>query len=164
MSQCVQSHPGCGVPTTQVACNNQEDNRTGSNSVVAERTLREIYLLGFEIAVKTGTPASIMTSYNLINGVHAANNYDLCTSVVRNEWGYKGVIMTDWTTTDSPDGKCSASGCMHAGNDLVMPGAPEDHQNIRDALEKGTLDLRDLKRSIARLVTAVRVLTDSRNE
>ena len=164
MSQGVQSLPGCGVTIKHFACNNQEDNRTGSDSVVAERTLREIYLLGFEIAVKTGTPASIMTSYNLINGVHAANNYDLCTSVVRNEWGYKGVIMTDWTTTSSPDGKCSASGCMHAGNDLVMPGAPEDHQNIRDALEKGTLDLRDLKRSIARLVTAVRVLTDSRNE
>lgn len=65
-----------------------------------------------------------MTSYNLINGVHAANNYDLCTETARNEWGFKGMIMTDWTTTEV-DEKCTASGCMRAGNDLVMPVVSE---------------------------------------
>lgn len=83
--------------------------------------MREIYLKGFEIAVKESRPMSIMTSYNLINGVHAANCYDICTQAARKEWGFDGVIMTDWTTTQVGD-DCTAPGCMRAGNDLVMPG------------------------------------------
>ena len=79
-----------------------------------------------------------MTSYNLINGVHAANNYDLCTETARNEWGFKGMIMTDWTTTEV-DEKCTASGCMRAGNDLVMPGCFGDHDNMHKELAEGTL-------------------------
>ena len=87
MTEGVQSNYGCGTTIKHFACNNQEDNRMGSDSVVSERTLRELYLKGFEIAVKESQPMSIMTSYNLINGVHAANNYDLCTDAARNEWG-----------------------------------------------------------------------------
>ena len=97
---------------------------------------------------------SIMTSYNLINGVHAANNYDLCTDAARNEWGFKGMIMTDWTTTEI-DEKCTASGCMRAGNDLVMPGCFGDHDNMRKALAEGTLKIEDLKACIARLVGVI---------
>ena len=154
MTDGVQSVYGCGTTIKHYACNNQEDNRMGSNSVISERTLREIYLKGFEIAVKESQPMSIMTSYNLVNGIHAANNYDLCTKAARDEWGFKGVFMTDWTTThNGPD--CTASGCMRAGNDLVMPGIPGDHDNIRAALADGSLPLEQLKLRIAHLVDIV---------
>lgn len=150
----VQSVSGCGTTIKHFACNNQEDNRIHSDSILSERTLREIYLKGFEIAVTQSQPMSIMTSYNLVNGVHAANNFDLCTKAARNEWDFKGVIMTDWTTThNGPD--CTASGCMRAGNDLVMPGIPADHENMKKELSEGTLDIRDLKKSICRLVDVV---------
>ena len=150
----VQSVKGYGTTIKHFACNNQENNRMASDSRVGERALREIYVKGFEIAVKKSEPMSIMTSYNLINGIHAANSYDLCTKLARNEWAYKGVIMTDWTTTMNGD-DCTASGCMRAGNDLVMPGCNGDHENIRHELAQGTLDIKDLKRSVARLVNTV---------
>ncbi len=149
----VQKVPGCGTTIKHFACNNQEDNRMGSDSVLSERTLREIYLKGFEIAVKNAQPMSMMTSYNMINGVHAANSYDVCTKAARDEWGFAGAIMTDWTTTtDSTRGICTAAGCMRAGNDMVMPGVPEDHDNIRAELKDGTLDIRWLKKCICNTV------------
>ena len=142
----VQKVPGCGTTIKHFACNNQEDNRMGSDSIVSERALREIYLKGFEIAIKNAQPMSIMTSYNMINGVHAANCYDICTKAARDEWGFNGTIMTDWTTTTgSTAGECSASGCMKAGNDIVMPGDPADHENLRSALLDGSLSLDELK-------------------
>lgn len=150
----VQSVPGCGTTIKHFACNNQEDNRMGSDSVVSERALREIYLKGFEIAVRKSQPMSVMTSYNLINGVHAANNYDICTKAARNEWGFKGMIMTDWTTTENDD-KCTASGCMRAGNDLIMPGNQSDHANLHKELADGTLSEDDLKACICRLVDVI---------
>ena len=154
MTEGVQFNYGCGTTIKHFACNNQEDNRMGSDSVVSERALREVYLKGFEIAVKESQPMSIMTSYNLINGIHAANNYDLCTETARNEWGFKGMIMTDWTTTEHGD-NCTASGCMRAGNDLVMPGCFGDHENLHRELAEGTLSIRDLKACIARLVSVI---------
>ena len=109
----VQYKTGCGVTIKHFACNNQEDNRMGVDACVSERALREIYLRGFEIAVKESVPAAIMSSYNLINGVHAANSRDLCTVVAREEWGFQGVIMSDWNTTVPEDGsipwKCAAA-------------------------------------------------------
>lgn len=145
----VQKVPGCGTTIKHFACNNQEDNRMGSDSIISERTLREIYLKGFEIAVKNAQPMSIMTSYNMINGIHAANCHDICTKAARNEWGFAGAIMTDWTTTtNSTAGECTASGCMNAGNDMVMPGAEADHEEIYRALEKGTLDEKQLDRCV----------------
>lgn len=150
----VQSHPGIGTTIKHYACNNQEDNREGSDSILTERTLREIYLKGFEIAVQEAKPFSIMTSYNLINGVHAANNYDLCTKAARCEFGFDGVIMTDWTTTNKGD-DCTAAGCIRAGNDIIMPGMAMDHENLRRELAEGTLTLAELKRCVARLVRVV---------
>lgn len=150
----VQSEYGCGTTIKHFACNNQEDNRKHSNSIVSERALRELYLRGFEIAVRISQPMAMMTSYNLINGVHAANSHDLCTAVARNEWGFRGLIMTDWTTThDGPD--CTASGCMRAGNDVVMPGIGGDHENMRAELAEGTLSIRQLKRSVCHLVMTI---------
>ena len=152
----VQKVPGCGTTIKHYACNNQEDNRMGSDSILSERTLREIYLKGFEIAVKDAQPMSIMTSYNLINGVHAANCYDTCTKAARDEWGFAGAIMTDWTTTNVQiQGECTAAGCMRAGNDMVMPGTEEDHENIRKELKEGTLDIRELKRCIYNTVNII---------
>ncbi len=125
----VQKHKGCGTTIKHFACNNQEDNRMHTNAHVSERALREIYLKGFEVAVREAQPLSIMTSYNLINGIHAANNYDLLTAICRNEWGFRGVVMTDWGTTGntwSGDeqhkyGESSAADCVRSGNDLTMP-------------------------------------------
>ena len=155
MTDGVQSVHGCGTTIKHFCCNSQEDNRMGSNSILSERALREIYMKGFEIAVKESKPLSIMTSYNLINGIHAANCYDICTKAARDEWGFDGVFMTDWTTThNGPD--CTASGCMRAGNDLVMPGIPADHENMKKELEAGTLKIDDLKRSITHMVHVVR--------
>ncbi|WP_243138831.1 MULTISPECIES: beta-glucosidase [Hungatella] len=152
----VQKVPGCGTTIKHFACNNQEDNRMGSDSVLSERALREIYLKGFEIAVKNSQPMSIMTSYNQINGVHAANSYDICTKAARDEWGFAGAIMTDWTTTTaSTAGVCTAAGCMRAGNDMVMPGVKEDHDNIRKELKEGTLEISALQRCICNTVNLV---------
>ena len=150
----VQSVPGCGTTIKHFACNNQEDNRMGSDSILSERVLREIYLKGFEIAVKESKPMSIMTSYNLINGVHTANSRDLCTIVARQEWGFDGLIMTDWLTTANRT-DCTAAGCMRAGNDLVMPGQVSDHENIRQELEQGTLKEEDIRKCVTRLVRIV---------
>lgn len=147
----VQSRYGVGTTIKHFACNNQEDNRKGSDSILSERTLREIYLKGFEIAVKEAKPMAIMTSYNLVNGVHSANSYDLCTTVARGEWGFKGIIMTDWTTTDQAGGSIPHL-CINAGNDLIMPGTKEDLQELREALKEGSLSREALKACAARLI------------
>lgn len=150
----VQSEAGCGTTIKHFACNSQEDNRMGSDSVVSERALREIYLKGFEIAVRSAQPMAIMTSYNLVNGVHAANNRGLCTGIARREWGFRGLIMTDWTTTEH-GADCTAAGCVRAGNDLVMPGSPADFDNLRAELAAGTLKREDLERCAARVINIV---------
>ncbi|HEX3039797.1 MAG TPA: glycoside hydrolase family 3 C-terminal domain-containing protein [Caproiciproducens sp.] len=116
----VQSKPGIGVTIKHFATNNQENNRSTENNVVSERALREIYLKGFEIAVKTAQPMAIMTSYNKINGTFSAANYDLCTDITRGEWGFKGLVMTDWGS------QADAGVSMHAGNDMIMPGGSQN--------------------------------------
>ncbi len=147
----VQSHDGCSVTIKHLACNSQEENRMGYDAQVSERALREIYLKGFEIAVKEGHSRCIMTSYNKVNGTHSANNRQLCTDMARHEWGFEGVIMTDWTTTmHGPD--CTAEECVKAGNDLVMPGAPSDLENLQDALDQGRLSMEQLRESAARVI------------
>jgi len=130
----VQRGNGVGTTIKHFACNNQEDNRMGSNSILSERALRELYLRSFEIAVKSAQPMSLMTSYNLINGVHAANNGDMLNRVLRDEWGFLGFVMTDWGTT-APSGGSTSAGCVKYGNDLIMPGAEADYEDIKAALE-----------------------------
>lgn len=144
----VQSCGGQGTTIKHFAGNNQEDNRMFTNAHISERALREIYLKGFEIAVKTAQPYAIMTSYNLINGVHAANNYDLLQNVARDEWGFEGLVMTDWYTSQdtsamgmvSPSGKYTHSSsvqCIKAGNDLQMPGCQQNVDDIVNAVQEG---------------------------
>ena len=96
----------------------------------------------------------MMTSYNLINGVHAANCYDICTKAARCEFGFDGLIMTDWTTTNV-DSSCTASGCVRAGNDVVMPGLPMDLDDLRAALADGSMSRQQLKTCITRLVRVI---------
>lgn len=156
MTNGVQEVPGCGTTIKHFACNNQEDNRMGSDSILSERALREIYMKGFEITIKQEQPMSIMTSYNMINGVHAANCYELCTMAARDEWGFEGVIMTDWyTTTGSTRGVCTAAGCILAGNDMIMPGSLQDHDSIRKALKDGSLSLERLKECVGHSINII---------
>lgn len=150
----VQSVPGVGTTIKHFACNNQEDNRMGVDSIVSERALREIYLRGFEIAVTEAQPMAIMTSYNLVNGVHAANNKDLCTQAARKEWNFQGIIMTDWTTTEAHGGSTSWK-CPWAGNDLIMPGGNHDVEGIKKALENGDLTREELKACVTRLLNVI---------
>ena len=159
----VQKEPGVGVSIKHFACNNQEDNRMHVNEHISERALREIYLKGFEIAVKTAGPMTIMTSYNRINGVHSANNYDLCTTAARKEWGFKGYIMTDWSTTNG--GGSSAAKCITAGNDLIMPGKDSDIREIMDAAEGKRLPHlteEKLDESVIRLISAALICERNR--
>ena len=127
----------------------------GVDDCVSERALREIYLRGFEIAIKSAEPYSIMTSYNLINGVHAVNNKDLCTTLAREECGFDGVIMTDWSTT-TPDGGSISWKCAEAGNDIIMPGCPDDDKNIRMALKDGLLSEDNIRTSAERVIALVK--------
>lgn len=154
----VQSRPGCGVTIKHFACNNQEDNRMGVDAHISERTLRGIYLRGFEIAVKEGAPTAIMSSYNLINGVHAANSKDLCTRIAREEWGGDGVIMSDWNTTVPEDGSIPWV-CVAAGNDIIMPGNPDDDKNIRDAYKEGKLTEKEIRLCANRILKLIRRLS-----
>lgn len=112
----VQSHRGCKVSIKHFACNDQELDRATSNSSVSQRALREIYLKGFEIAVRESQPGTIMTSYNCINGRHSSENKELLEHIVRGEWGFEGLFMTDWGSQSYKPSD------MHAGNDLIMGG------------------------------------------
>ncbi len=153
----VQSCAGCAVTVKHFACNHQEDNRMSVDARVSERALRELYLRGFEIAVKEAAPGALMTSYNLVNGVHSANSRDLCTVVARQEWGFGGVVMSDWNTTIPEDGSIPWK-CAAAGNDVIMPGCREDEADIRAAYRRGELSAESIRRSAARVMALSRAL------
>lgn len=155
----VQNKGRCGVTIKHFACNNQEDNRMGVNVCVSERALREIYLRGFEIAVKKSAPMAVMSSYNLINGIHAANSRDICTTVARKEWGFEGVIMSDWNTTVPEDGSVPWQ-CIAAGNDIIMPGNPADDEDIHKAYTQGMLSEEAIRSCAARVLALIQKLTD----
>lgn len=125
-TQGLQSVPGIGACIKHFAVNSQEVNRTAVNNNVDERTLREIYLKGFEIAVKMSQPMGVMSSYNQNNGVPAGDDYDLLTNILRGEWGFEGLVMTDWG-----GGQSTPSVSLHAGNDLIMPGNSVEDITVR---------------------------------
>lgn len=161
----VQVHECRAVTIKHFACNNQETNRFNSNSIVSERALREIYLKGFEICVKEAAPLAIMSSYNLLGGIHTANRRDLLTDILRDEWGFSGFVMTDWsTTTTKQDPNCkygpsSDALCIKAGNDLIMPGCDADVNGILTALGNGTLTRGELETCAGRILSVSRLLS-----
>ncbi|MCD7816035.1 MAG: hypothetical protein LUH12_04895 [Bacteroides sp.] len=141
------------------ACNNQEYHRHDVNAVVSERALREIYLKGFEMAVREGGAFSIMSSYNLVNGIHAASNYDLLTTILRGEWGYTGIVMTDWWARGNEEGcesdRRNFASMVRAQNDLYMvtrdATANTNQDNLSEALAEGSLTRGELVRCAANL-------------
>ena len=154
----VQSHKTCGVTIKHFACNNQGDNRMGVNVCISERALREIYFRGFEIVVKESAPAAIMSSYNCINGTHAANSRQLCQTVARQEWGFEGVIMSDWNTTVPEDGSVPWQ-CAAAGNDIIMPGNLNDDESIRRAYAQGQLSETVVRECAGRILAMIERLS-----
>ena len=148
MTNGVQSN-GVGVSLKHFAVNNQETNRMGNDSRVTPRALREIYLKGFEIAVKESNPWTIMSSYNKINGTYAPENRELLTTILRDEWGYRGMVMTDWF------GGKDASAMVHAGNDLLMPGTPQQYEAILTAVNEGLLSEADLNRNVKNVLNLI---------
>lgn len=149
----VQQEDGFYVTAKHFACNNQEENRNAVSSNLSERALREIYLRGFEICVRQGGAKSIMTSYNKINGVYAPNSYELCTKVLRNEWGFDGVVMTDWFSTNK--GLASNAMAMKAGNDLIMPGGGYFKKEILQGIKNGEITEADVRRCCGNVIKAI---------
>ncbi len=149
----VQQEEGYYVTVKHFACNNMEDNRNRVSSNLSERALREIYLRGFEKAVRKGHAKGIMTSYNRVNSVYTPNSYDLCTKVLRNEWGFDGVVMTDWFSTNKELGNNALA--MKAGNDLIMPGGNYYKKEILAGLKKGMISITDIRRCCANVVRAI---------
>ena len=153
----VQKHPGRATTIKHFAANNQETNRYSSNSQVSERAMREIYLRGFEIAVKESQPHALMTSYNLLNGVHTSERRDLLEDILRAEFGYQGIVMTDWliavmTGKGNKYSAPNAAKIAAAGNDLTMPGGMGDFKAMMKGLKTGLVTRRQLQLNATRVV------------
>ena len=146
----VQSHKGLGVSLKHFCCNNTEDNRNGISSNVSERALREIYLKGFEIAVKKSHPKTVMSSYNMLNHIYTANRHDLLTDILRSEWGFEGLVMTDWGSTNEKAGRPEKT--APSGNDLIMPGSDYDRECILKAIKNGEMTPEVVRRSACRVL------------
>ena len=144
----VQSQ-GAGVSAKHFAINSQETDRTSVDERLSQRAARELYLKGFEIAVRESNPWTIMASYNKINGQFSKGNHDLLTKILRDDWGYKGIVMTDWigirqglpTITE-----------VQAGNDLMEPGQPAQVKEIVEGVKSGKLDIADVDRNVRRML------------
>jgi Beta-glucosidase-related glycosidases len=157
----IQSN-GVGTSIKHFAANNQETNRLGVNEHVSERAMREIYLKGFEIAVKEAQPWTVMSSYNLVNGIYTSARRDLLTDILRKEWGYKGIVMTDWfggypsfTSIANPDYVSDVVKQETAGNDLLMPGMKLQKETILKSLKNGTLSRTVVDQNVKRIMRMV---------
>ena len=140
---------GVGTSPKHFVVNNQETSRNWNDAIVSERALREIYLKGYEIIVKKSQPWTIMTSYNKINGTYAPENKRLLTDILKQEWGFEGVVMTDWY------GGQSATAIINAGNDLIEPGTKNDWDELKDSAADGSLPLSNINTSVKRILKLI---------
>ena len=146
--QGVQSQ-GAGVSAKHFAVNSQETDRTAVDERVSQRAARELYLRGFEIAVRESDPWTVMASYNQVNGEYSMGNHDLLTKILREDWGYKGIVMTDWIGIRQGLETISE---VHAGNDLMEPGQPAQVEEIIKGVKEGKLDMADVDRNVRRML------------
>ena len=123
----------------------------GVSANVSQRALREIYLRAFRIAVTEGKPWTVMSSYNRVNGKYVCNSFDLCTRVLRQEWGFDGLVMSDWNATE----QCSYAEAIYAGNDLIMPGTPAIVKKLEEDLKAGRLNREALNLSAGRVLELI---------
>lgn len=144
----IQSN-GVGTSIKHFAFNSQETNRMNNNALIDVRTMREIYLKGFEIAIKESKPWTVMSSYNYFNGTYTSESYDLLTNVLRNEWGYKGTVMTDWF------GGADGAAQVAAGNDMLQPGRQTQYNDIVNGVKEGSLTTEEVDLCCKRILNLV---------
>jgi len=144
----VQSQ-GAGVSAKHFAVNSQETDRTSVDERLSQRAARELYLRGFEIAVRESDPWTIMASYNQVNGQYSMGNHDLLTKILRDDWGYRGIVMTDWIGIRKGLETISE---VHAGNDLLEPGQPAQVEEIIRGVKEGKLQMADVDRNVRRML------------
>jgi beta-glucosidase len=166
ISRGVQKHPGCSVTIKHYAANNQETNRYANNSAVSERAMREIYLKGFGICVREGKPHAFMTSYNLLNGTHTSEHKGLVEDILRREYGFDGVVMTDWLIAGTVSKKAKYRAAdpgkiALAGGDLVMPGSPADYRSVLAKIKESPENRKQVERNASRVLKLIRMLKEN---
>lgn len=162
----VQQHKGCGTTIKHYAANNKEYNRYCNDSIVSERAMRQIYTKGFGICVRESQPKAVMTSYNLLNGQHTAEHRGLIEDILRREYGFAGIVMTDWVTQMAGDPKSAHRNSLPehvaaAGGDLFMPGGKADFTNLKKGIDSGVVSLHQVKVNATRVLKMARELTNS---